>query len=339
MFDSRPPRFADRLQPKRFRYGAATLVASALVCLGSATAWAEESIVIDFARHGQSIGNVAGILETQPPGTELSAQGQTQADTLAEALYQHGPYAGIYASELVRTQETAAPLASMLGMHTQVLAGLNEIDAGIFDGQPVYSPEGILYLLAPTAWLFGAELVPIPGSTDPNGIAFDESFSNAVQTIYDNTVAAGGGTPTDVAFSSEGAITAWTLMNVKNPDFALILDELLKTGQLLPNAGQVVVQGDPQDGWTLVSFDGQAVPADPGLPTELFVDMRNLLEAPQFAAYNVYEALLTGNSTTITDAIEAGFNQVGAATENFPVAVFDDIVNALGAGTGALASF
>jgi hypothetical protein len=62
----------------------------------------------------------------------------------------------------------------------------------------------------------------------------------------------------------------------------------------------------------------------------LFVDARNLIEAPQFATYDIYEALLTGNSTTITSAVDAGLNQVMAATEQFPVAVIGDIVNALG---------
>jgi hypothetical protein len=193
----------------------------------------------------------------------------------------------------------------------------------------VNSLEGILYLLAPIAWTLGAEFVPIPGSTDANGIAFDERFSDAVQMIYGSTAAADGNTPTDVAFSSEGAIATWTMMNVNNPDFSAVLTTLLDTGQLLPNTGQVVVEGDPGD-WTLVSYDGIAVPQDPGLPTELFVDARNLIEAPQFATYDIYEALLTGNATTVTSAIDAGLTHVMAATEQFPVAVIGDIVNALG---------
>ena len=64
--------------------------------------------------------------------------------------------------------------------------------------------------------------------------------------------------------------------------------------------------------------------------TELFVDFRNLIEAPQFAGYDIYEALLGGNSATIDSAIQAGFNQVDTALAQFPVAVFDDIVTAFG---------
>lgn len=318
----------------RFRYVAAGLLSTVPLLFGSATAWAEESVVIDFVRHGQDAANAAGVIETTPPGDALTADGLTQATNVGEALSQHGPYAGLYASELLRTQETANIISDVLqnhlqGLSVQDLPGLDEINAGIYDGSPVDSLPGLLYLLTPVAWVLGAEFVPIPGSTTPNGIAFDESFSNAVQTIYDNTDLATGSPPSDVAVSSEGAITTWALMNVNNPDFALVLKELLTTGQFLPNGAQVVVDGDPQAGWTLVSFDGQPVPPA-SLPTELFVDLRNLVEAPQFAAYNVYEALLTGNLTTIADAVPAALSEVGTATAQFPVAVLDDIVNALG---------
>ena len=57
-------------------------------------------------------------------------------------------------------------------------------------------------------------------------------------------------------------------MNVNNPDFSVPLHEVAATGGLLPNTGQVVIEGSPGD-WTLVSYDGVAVPQDPGLGTEL----------------------------------------------------------------------
>src|ERR1700734_1172835 len=93
--------------------------------------------------------------------------------------------------------------------------------------------------------------------------------------------------------------------------------------------GQVVVDGSPGD-WTLVSWDGTPVPQDPGLVTDLFVDFRNLIEAPQFAGYDIHEALLGGNSATIDAALQAGVNQVDTALSQFPVEVFDQIVAALG---------
>lgn len=209
------------------------------------------------------------------------------------------------------------------------LSGLNEIPAGSFEGDPTTSLEGILYLLGPLAWAFGFPLVPDLGDPSVNGVTFDEDFSGAVQSIYDGTVGSAVTTPTDIAYSSEGAIAVWTLMNVNNPDFSVLLQEVIKNEEFLPNTGQVVIDGSPGD-WTLVSYDGTAVPQDPGLGTELFVDVRNLLDAPQFAGYDIYEAVLTGNSATIDAAIHTGLAQVDTALSRFPVEVFDQIVTALG---------
>jgi Histidine phosphatase superfamily (branch 1) len=235
---------------------------------------------------------------------------------------------------MIRSQETAAPLAEALHLAIHVLSGLNEIDAGIFEGIPVNVGDlplgGALYLLAPLAWTLGLDFVPQLGSTvDPNGIAFDESFSGAVQSIYDGSVGTEAGNVTDAVFSHEGVIAIWTLMNVNNPDFPVVLQEFLNTGELLPYTGQVVVDGSPGD-WTLVSWDGTAVPQDPGLPTELFVDFRDLVTAPQFAGYDIYEALLTGNSATIESAVQTGISQIDTALTQFPAAVIEDIVSAFG---------
>ena len=319
----------------RLRFVTVGLLSTGLLSLGSAVAWADDgSIVLDLVRHGQSVDNAAGIIDTTPPGTGLTQTGYDQANTVAQAIQaEYGKdIAGIFASEETRSQETAAQLADLLPGNTsvQILSGLNEIPAGSFDGDPTTSLEGILYLLAPFSWVFGDVLMPDIGDPSVNGVTFDESFGGAVQTIYDGTVgSAGSSAPTDVAFSSEGAIAVWTMMNVNNPDFSVLLQELVSNEQFLPNAGQVVVEGSPGD-WTLVSYDGVDVPQDPGLGTELFVDFRNLIEAPQFAGYDVYEALLTGHSATIDAALQTGLNQVDTAVTQFPVEVFDDIVSAFG---------
>jgi hypothetical protein len=320
------------------RYLAIGLLSAALLSIGPATAWADDgSIVLDFVRHGES-GDITAI-NTLVPGPDLTDTGEQQAQALVNVLSGNG-IDEIYASTMIRSQETAAPLAEALNLPilpTHILPGLNEIDAGIFEGMPVNVGDvplgGALYLLAPLAWTLGLDFVPQLGSTvDPNGIAFDENFSGAVQSIYDGSVGTEDGNVTDAVFSHEGAIAIWTLMNVNNPDFAVVLQEFLTTGELLPYTGQVVVDGSPGD-WTLVSWDGTPVPQDPGLGTELFVDFRSLIEAPQFAGYDIDEALLTGNSATIDSAIQAGVSQVDSALSQFPVAVFDDIV---GAFSGAL---
>ncbi|MGB6760906.1 phosphoglycerate mutase family protein [Mycobacterium sp.] len=322
----------------RLRFVTVGLLSTALMSVGSALAWADDgSIILDFVRHGQSLDNAAGIIDTEPPGTGLTTTtGETEASTVANSIIsEYGTnIAGVFDSQEIRTQETAAPLVAELVSHgnvisAQTLSGLNEIPAGIFNGDPTNSLEGILYLPGPLSWVFGLDLVPDLGDPSVNGVTFDEGFSNAVQTIDDGAVGSGVSNPTEVAFSSEGAIAVWTLMNVNNPDFSVLLQEIANTGGFLSNTGQVVVEGEPGD-WTLVSYDGTAVPQNPGLPTELFVDFRNLIEAPQFAGYDIYEALLSGNSATIDAALQAGITQVDTALTQFPVEVFDDIVAALG---------
>jgi hypothetical protein len=182
--------------------------------------------------------------------------------------------------------------------------------------------------VAPVAWTLGFPIVPVlaPGALHINGVVFDEGFTNALQTMYANSatspIVASNGKITDVAFSSEFTIEVGTLMNVNNPDPLLMLTHPLSNG------GVVVVQGDPQGGWSLVSWDGMAVPPAT-LPTKLFVDVRNVITAPQFAGWDVWEALHTGDPTTIGTAIVDGVDRVGTATVHFPLAVTRNLVDAV----------
>jgi broad specificity phosphatase PhoE len=295
---------------------------------GTTTTVGSQTIVIDFVRHGETGPNAQNIIDTAIPGAPLDQLGQQQAQTIANTLASQGPYAGIFDSQLTRTQQTAAPLASMLGMTPHTLPGLNEVDAGVFQGQGQI-PAGLLYIVGPFAWTLGFPLFPAlaPGSADPNGVVFGQGFNSALQTMYNtalaNPVVAANGHITDVAYSSEFAIEVGTLMTVNNPD------PLLMFTHPLPNTGVVVVEGNPQSGWTMVSWDGTPVPPA-NLPTQLFVDVRNLITPPQFAAWDIGTSLLTGDPATIVNAIRTGVQEVGAATVHFPVAVTQNLVDAVG---------
>jgi len=296
----------------------------------------EEEITLDLVRHG-SDGPPAYLstIGSYLPGYSLNATGEEEADAVAKVLAPEAPFAGIYAGDNIRMPETAAPLSQLVDQPVQLLHGLDEIAGGIYNGDQATSLGGILYEVTLAAWAFGLLDVPMPGSYDLNGMEFDDNFTGALQTIYDNTVSAGGPT-TDVAFSGEAAISTWTLMNAKNPDLSIFLPmfihDLESGGSILPNTGVVVLEGSPTEGWTIVSWNGESIPA-PGLLTELVVDARSLIEAPQLALYNIQEAILGGDTATIETAIQTGISQVATATEQFPVAVFDDIVNALGGGS------
>ncbi|ORW36541.1 hypothetical protein AWB90_25675 [Mycobacterium paraense] len=286
----------------------------------------QQSIVIDFVRHGQSIGNAANLIDTAVPGLPLTPLGIQQATAIGSVLGGQGNFAGVFESQLTRVQQTAF-FAGMT--NASVMPGLNEVNAGIFDGAPDISPQGLMYLVGPLAWTLGFPIVPMlaPGSAHLNGIVFDQGFTNAMQTMYGTAVAnpvvnPTNGHVTDVAFSSEFAIEVGTQMNVNNPNPLLMLTHPL------PNTGVVVVQGSPQGGWTMTSWDGIPV-GPPTLPTKLFVDARNLITAPQFAAWNSWAALGTGDPTTIVNAVQNGVDEVAGATLHFPIAVTRDLVHAV----------
>ncbi|MBX9641764.1 MAG: phosphoglycerate mutase family protein, partial [Mycobacteriaceae bacterium] len=281
-------------------------------------------IQIDFVRHAQSIANAQGWIDTAVPGVALTALGQQQAQAIANVLAPPGNYAGIFASELLRTQQTAMALAP----NPVILPGLNEINAGLLEGLPQI-PFGITYLVGPLAWVLGFPLLPMlaPDSTDVNGIVFNRAFTGSVQTMYDTAMANPVVSPvtghiTEAAYSSAFTIEAGTLMNVNNPNPLLLLTHQLN------NTSVVVVQGDPQGGWTMVSWDG--VPVGPAnLPTKLFVDFRNLIVPPQVAVWNAFTSLLSGDPTTFAIAVRDGIEGVGAATANFPLAVVEDVIDSL----------
>lgn len=197
-------------------------------------------ITLTFVRHAESEANAAEIASTEVPGPGLTPTGQEQAAALATTLAGSN-YDGVFASQLLRTQETAAPIAKSLGEQVTVLPGLNEIPAGWFEGMPIADTSGT-FLLGPEGWLRGDRRFGIPGSVD--GDQFNSAFTGAVQTIYDS------GDEKPLAFSSGLAIMIWTLMNARNGKPSLLSDHPLS------NTGRVVITGNPVTGWTLVDWDG-----------------------------------------------------------------------------------
>ncbi|WP_308205952.1 histidine phosphatase family protein, partial [Mycolicibacterium gadium] len=95
----------------------------------------------------------------------LTETGEQQATATANRLKSNG-YDGVYASDMVRTQQTAAPMAKALGKQVTVLPGLNEISAGWFDGRSVKNAAAT-YMVAPADWLRGDTDFSIPGSQHP----------------------------------------------------------------------------------------------------------------------------------------------------------------------------
>ena len=219
---------------------AAALLAATVIlgaCGGSPQA---RSITLTFIRHAQSDANVGGVIDTDVPGPGLSPEGKAQAEQLAHQVGRNN-FDAVYASTMARAQQTAAPLANELGKQVEVLQGVQEINAGWFQGKPT-SMDPSTYLLAPADWLIGDVQDSIPGSV--NGKEFNDRFTAAVQKVYDS------GHRNPVVFSHLFAIEYWTLLNTKNAK------DSLATTHPLPNVGRVVITGNPMTGWTLVDWDG-----------------------------------------------------------------------------------
>ncbi|MCV7431700.1 histidine phosphatase family protein [Mycolicibacterium bacteremicum] len=220
----------------------ALLIASAV--LTAPTAAAEPDITVTLVRHAQSAGNASGLIDTSTPGPSITPSGREQADAVTVLLRGKGTvFDGIYASTMIRTQQTAQPMVDALGEAPTVLPGLREIEAGVYEGEPEIA-AGSTYFQAPMQWLRGDRTARIPGSVDGN--EFDARFDQAMQTIYDS------GDRNAVAYSHGAAIMTWVAMNVRGVDPAALASDPLR------NTGYFVLRGNPIDGWTLITENNAA---------------------------------------------------------------------------------
>jgi probable phosphoglycerate mutase len=199
-------------------------------------------------RHGQTPGNVLGQLDTAHPGPGLTELGEHQAQALSRALANE-PIHALYASTLVRTQITAAPLARLHGLATEVIEGIHEIEAGALE--KLTDPESHKrYLGTIFSWADGDLDRRMPAG--PSGRDFFDRYDAAIATMAER--ANGSADSGAVAVVSHGAaIRVWTGLRAGNiePDFA--------AKHVLNNTGIVALEGDPDDGWRLIHWDDSPV--------------------------------------------------------------------------------
>jgi probable phosphoglycerate mutase len=88
-----------------------------------------------LVRHGAT-ATTGMILPGRAPGLHLSDRGRAQAEAVAERLKElNKKPVALYASPLERTRETAAPIATALGLKVQLQRGLLECDFGSWTGK------------------------------------------------------------------------------------------------------------------------------------------------------------------------------------------------------------
>ncbi|MEX0279931.1 MAG: histidine phosphatase family protein [Arenibacterium sp.] len=89
-----------------------------------------------LVRHGRTEAARPGVSFPMKDGhgdPSLHPEGEIQAQKVAERLRSE-PLAAIYVTSLIRTHQTAAPLAAALGMTPRVEADLREVRLGDWDG-------------------------------------------------------------------------------------------------------------------------------------------------------------------------------------------------------------
>lgn len=91
---------------------------------------------ITLVRHGESEGNVAGIINDDPARpVALTATGRGQALALGDEL-RAAPFVQAYASQFARAHQTAVMLLGDRCLYLEIDARLNERRSGM-DGRPV----------------------------------------------------------------------------------------------------------------------------------------------------------------------------------------------------------
>jgi broad specificity phosphatase PhoE len=207
-----------------------------------------------LVRHGQTLSNVNHLLDTGLPGPGLTELGEQQAAALVEALSSEGIKA-IFASTLLRAQQTAQPLADDRGLPVQVRDGIREIDAGELEMRS--DSEAVdLYVRTVIGWADGKLDARLPGG--PNGAsvlaAYDEVVAEIESLVSDDQTA--------LLVSHGAAIRTWVAARVAG------LSAEFAAANALANTAVVILRGSMATGWSLVSWDGRAVTGEQPAPAD-----------------------------------------------------------------------
>lgn len=213
-------------------------------------------------RHGQTHGNTIGALDTAFPGADLTDLGVGQAAAAAQVLLDRG-ITGLYVSPLVRTGQTAAPLAAALGIDPVVLEGLKEIQAGAYE--MATDEESILGYIGTVAdWIEQRLDGRMSGSE--TGHEFLARYDEAVGRIVAD------GHEVALLVSHGAAIRTW----VSNRAAGSGTHEMAAEG--FHNTACIELEGSPAEGWSVLSWsadpiggaylDDEAAPDPTGQATE-----------------------------------------------------------------------
>ncbi|QGU01102.1 Glucosyl-3-phosphoglycerate phosphatase [Corynebacterium kalinowskii] len=203
---------------------------------------------IILLRHGQTYSNLQRILDTRPPGAELTDLGREQATTVGLELAElcgigHGNFGRIstlISSIAIRAQQTAVHVAASLeraaslpkdSMHIDVRTGIHEISAGELQGAQG-EEAAALYTDAFRGWLDGDADARL--DSGENYLEVLERYQPVLESVVADL-----GEDEDAIVVSHGAAIRVVSTHAcgVDPDFAF--------GAYLPNCRFVIL--NPQD--------------------------------------------------------------------------------------------
>jgi broad specificity phosphatase PhoE len=140
--------------------------------------------VLWLVRHGESTWNTLGLAQGHNDQARLTPHGIRQAWRVVGQLCDR-PIRALYASDLHRAMETAAPLASVLGLPVQRDARLRERCLGVLEGTATAAVPAALSGLA-------ADRVANPDARPPGGESLRDFYQRVAGFAVDVTAAAPG---------------------------------------------------------------------------------------------------------------------------------------------------
>ncbi len=185
-----------------------------------------------FLRHGQTESNVVGALDTAIPGAPLTSLGERQADSVPSALPQID---SVYVSTLLRTQQTAAPLAAERALVPTIVDGFKEIQAGALEMRSDHESQG-QYNATAYAWALGDLDLRMPGGE--TGQEFLARFDAGITSVTGETA---------LVISHGAAIRTWVASRCDNTSGAFAGDHVLANTAL-------VILRSTHRGWHLVDW-------------------------------------------------------------------------------------
>jgi probable phosphoglycerate mutase len=178
-----------------------------------------------LVRHGESEANVVNSMHTRVPGPPLTGPGHQQAGALVEALADDDIRA-VWASTMLRAQQTAAPLAAARGLDVRIDDDLREVDVGdLHDRRDAEAHALFGDVLA--GWALRGDL----SLRCPGGECGDDVTTRFGAVLHRVLAGLDGGAAVVVA---HGAALRMTLLGLCGLDPAFVLSHHL------PNTGVVV---------------------------------------------------------------------------------------------------